>query len=262
MKKICIVGMGYVGKAVKELLKNHYIITEREVDDNYDSMNMTDLSVICVPTLSTSDGKCDTSIVEKVIIESNAPLYLIKSTVPPGTVDKLKLKTNKRIVFSPEYIGEGGYAVPFWKEIPDPTDMKHHNFQIFGGDIKDTSEIINIFSKVMGPYCKYHQTDAKTAELVKYMVNSFIATKIVFCHEFFRIAENFGIDYNELRELWLLDQRVSRGFTSVFDKLGYDGKCIPKDISALYEASKNSGFTSDFLRQVMKTNEQLKNWEK
>jgi len=260
MKRICVIGNGYVGQAMIELLKDRYLVSIKEIDDNYDNVNQSDLAIICVPTEMKDDGSCDTSIVERVIKESNAPYYLIKSTIPPGTTGMLRKKYNLHIVFSPEYIGEGNYPTPHWNGIPHSTDMSLHEFMIFGGNRKDTNHIIDFFTPVLGPYCQYIQTDSKTAELVKYMENSYLATKVAFCHEFSRIAKQFGSDYKEVRELFLLDKRCERGSTIVFEnKLGYGGKCLPKDISAIYNLSKEKGFESNLLKHVMNTNEELRN---
>lgn len=260
MKRICVIGNGYVGKAMVKLLDDRYIVHIKEIEDDYRFVNESDLAIVCVPTEMKEDGTCDISIVQKVIKESNAPMYLIKSTVPPGTTELLSKLYNKSIVFSPEYIGEGNYPTPYWNGIPHSTDMKLHEFLIVGGYKNDTNYIIDIFSPVLGPYCKYMQTDSTSAELVKYMENTYLATKVAFCHEFSRIVETFDKDYKEVRELFLLDKRCERGSTIVFEnKLGYGGKCLPKDISAIYNAAKDQGFKSNFLKQVMDTNEELKN---
>jgi len=261
--KICVIGgAGYVGKAVVDLFecRDDFEVWSRDKGLTANYGNGAALAIVCVPTPMDKDGHCDTSIVEEVIAESDFPLYLIKSAVPPGTTDFLRAKLQKNIVVSPEYIGEGSYPMPFWEGIPHPTDMSRHDFQIFGGEKKDTTRMVEIFSKVLGPYCRFFQTDSKTAELTKYMENCFFATKITFCHEFSRIAETFGVDYNELRELWLADGRVNRGSTAVFDKskLGYGGKCLPKDISGIYHAAKERGFESKLLKEVMETNRSLR----
>jgi len=260
MKKICVIGNGYVGQAMVKLMERRYQVSIKEIDDNYDNVNQSDLAIICVPTEMKDDGTCDTSIVEKVIKESNAPYYLIKSTVPPGTTESFIKQLYKKIVFSPEYIGEGNYPTPYWNGIPHSTDMLLHEFMIFGGEREHTNVMIDFFTPILGPYCRYIQTDSTSAELAKYMENTYLATKVAFCHEFSRIAKTYGRDYKEVRELFLLDKRCERGFTVVFgDKLGYGGKCLPKDISAIYQDSKEKGFESNLLKQVMETNEELKN---
>jgi len=245
MKKVCIIGSnGYVGKSMVELIKDKVNLSTKEIDDPYSVVDGVDVAIICVPTLMLEDGSCDTSIVEEVLKETNAKYYLIKSTIPPGTTRKLLHRYNKEIVFSPEYIGEGSYPIPFWHGIPHPTKAKWHAFMIFGGNRNTTNYMVDLFTPIMGPYCKFLQTDSVTAEMVKYMENSFLATKIVFCHEFSLIARNFGVDY-----------RSSAIFN---DKLGFDGKCLPKDINGIYHAAKEHGFDSSFLKQVIKTNEELR----
>lgn len=259
MIKVCIIGNGYVGKSMVKLFEGRYEIIIKEINENYTNVNNSDVAIVCVPTPMKKDGSCDISIVEEVIRDSKAPIYLIKSTVPPGTTEMLTKKYNKKIVFSPEYVGEGKYPIPFWKGIPHPTETKLHEFQIFGGKKEDTNFMVDLYTPIIGPYCKYVQTDSTTAELVKYMENSFLGMKVVFCHEFARIAKNFGCNYNELRELFLLDERCERGSTAIFNnKLGYDGKCLPKDIESIYHSSKKNGFESKLLKQIIETNKEMR----
>jgi len=261
--KICIIGgRGYVGKSLVAFFNSHDSFTTYVKEKDYQAVGCdeAEIAIVCVPTQMAEDGFCDTSIVQKVVEECKQDIILIKSAVPPGTTDLLKIKTGKRIVVSPEYIGEGKYTMPYWQNLPHPTDMTKHDFQIFGGDRKDTNIFVELFSRILGPYCRFYQTNPVTAELTKYMENCFFATKITFCHEFSRIAEVFGVDYHELRELWLADGRVNRGSSAVFDmeNRGYGGKCLPKDISAIYHAAKFLGHDSGFLKQVMQTNSELR----
>lgn len=263
MRKVSIIGgEGYVGKSLVTLFRNHpdFSVYIQEKDHQSVGIEKAEIAIICVPTPMDENGECDISIVREVLLESESKVFLIKSAIPPGTTDKLKMETGKRIVVSPEYIGEGKYPIPYWQGLPHPTDMSKHDFQIFGGDKADTNIMVDLFSPVLGPYCRFYQTTAKTAELVKYMENSFYATKIVFCHEFSKIAESFGVDYRDLRELWLADGRINRGSTIVFDQdsLGYGGKCLPKDISGIYNAALKAGYDSELLLQVMQSNKKLR----
>lgn len=275
MKKILIVGYGFVGKAMKEFFEGNFDVAvydpftkELEKSEakvklikNKVDCNGFDLSVICVPTEMNPDGSVNISIVENSIEWLESPYILIKSTIPPGTTDMLIKKYRKNIVFSPEYIGESTYVTPWWKDIGymDPKDMKKHDFFIFGGDKKNTSEVLQFFKKVMGPIAKYIQTDATTAELTKYMVNSWGSTKVMFCNEFARIAETLGVDYDELRELWLLDGRINRMHTAVFkDKRGFGGKCFPKDISGIVKTSENAGYEPKLLKEVINSNARIR----
>lgn len=271
--KIAIIGYGYVGKAMASffLRRNEIVVydpfvfdrsndsdkTKNFLTDSHDEVNACGLAVICVPTPMSDDGVCDTSIVEETVSWLKTPLILIKSTVPPGTTDMLKGKYGGNIVFSPEYIGEGKYYVPQWK-YPDPNDMVSHTFQVFGGDKKDTTRLVDIFIKIMGPHVFFYQTDAKSAEFVKYMENAWGAMKVTFCNEMYEICTALGVDYNTVREGWALDSRVEKMHTAVFpDSRGFGGKCFPKDVNALVGFAKHAGYDAKLIRQVLASNDEF-----
>lgn len=234
--------------------------SEREkslIVQSSEEVNQCDLAIICVPTPSMEDGSCDTSTVVETLEWVETPLVLIKSTMPPKDLEDLAA-TYKNIAFSPEYIGEGKYFVPFWR-YPHPTNMKYHDFMIIGGPREITSKILDFFIPVLGPSCRFMQTDIKTAAMVKYMENAWGATKVTFCNEWSRIAEALGVDYKELRELFLLDGRTERIHTAVFpDKPGYSGKCFPKDIKAAIKFSKEAGYNPDLIEEVDKSNDRFR----
>ncbi len=285
-KNVAIIGFGYVGKAVEKFFQDHYAlkiydppyIKENDLEGveeepngasilfttNKDVINSCDLAIVCVPTPENKDSSVDLSVLYEIFEWLSPPLTLIKSTIPPGTTDELvEGKVGKwidrRIAFSPEYIGEGKYEIPFWKGYPHATDMKKHEFYIFGGKKETTSAIIPFFQEVAGPDAKYIQSDAKTAELTKYMENSWGATKVTFCNEFANIAEVFGVDYNELRELLLLDKRMERMHTAVFpDNRGFGGKCFPKDVKGIIKASNDAGYEPELLQEVLKSNDRFR----
>ena len=262
--KVAIVGYGYVGRALHSFFGDcvaavydpqyRKIPNYPQIETSKNAVNECSLTVICVPTPQSEDGSCDTSIVEATIKWLKTPLILIKSTVAPGTTQKLSKKYGKKLVFSPEYIGEGRYFIPPWK-YPDPKDMKTHTFQIFGGSREVTRKIVDIFTDIMGPHVSYIQTDSTTAEIVKYMVNSWGATKVTFANEWYDICEAHGVDYREVRELWALDSRVEKMHTAVFpDKRGFGGKCFPKDINAIIASSKKHKYTPKLIETVKKIN--------
>jgi len=276
--KLAIIGIGYVGKAITRLFAGRYDLIAKDVNfeiecdaatytpnkimvlsTDYEKVNTCDAAIICVPTAMRKDGSCDTSIVEFVIKNCQCRYILIKSTVPPGTTKRLakQYQYSRRIVFSPEYLGESKYYTP--AEYPHPTDLKQHSFQIFGGERSATNFFVELFQRVMGPSCRYFQTDSTTAELVKYMENAWGATKVTFANEFYRIAQTFGADYREVRELWLLDGRIERAHTCVFENnFGYGGKCLPKDINAIIQACMNKGYAPELLVEVEKSNKRFR----
>ncbi len=264
-KKIGIVGFGYVGKSMYDLFKDHF---EIEIYDKFiekysgeyqkNLINCCDLAIVCVPTPSLKNGSVDTSIVAESIKWIKASLILIKSTIPPGTCEEFVKKTNKQIVFSPENVGEGKYEIPYWKGYPHPTDIKKHEFIIIGGERENCNKVLEYFKKVMGPFVKYQITDFKTAEMTKYVINSYLAMLVTFCNEIYEISKAAGINYNELRELFLLDKRLSRTHSLVFeDNRGYGGKCLPKDIKGLSSFASIKGYQSELLNQIIKSNEKF-----
>jgi len=91
------------------------------------------------------------------------------------------------------------------------------------------------------------------------MENAYLAAKVSFCCEFYRIAKAFGVDYNELRELFLQDPRVSRSHTFVYeDHPFYDSHCLNKDVPAIINASLEAGYRPDFLIGMRRVNETAK----
>jgi len=257
-KSIAIIGHGYVGRAMERLFEKHYdiVIKDPKTTVTYDMVNECDLKVICVPTPAKKSGKCDTSIVEEVV-ENLEGLVLIKSTVPPGTTEKL----GSNVCFSPEYIGEGTYYTD--PKYPHPTDTEKHSFLIVGGKKEVAEKVVQFFLPVMGPNVKYRITDSRTAEAVKYMVNTWAAHKVTFANEWYEIAKALNVSYTELRDLWLLDTRVEPMHTAVFvDKRGYGGKCLPKDIKAVVKFAKEAGYDAEFIKEAIASNERIQNGAK
>lgn len=222
--KIGIVGWGYVGQAMGRIFEGWDTIIyspHYEKCASKEEFKDTDLNIICVPTAMKENGQCDTSIVEesvKWLTEQNPySLILIKSTVEPGTTNRLKEKYNARIVFSPEYIGEGKYYTPPWK-YPDPINTITHGFMVMGGDQKDMEEIAQIFIRRMGVHTRFTFLPAKAAEFVKYWENLWGATKVIFTNHMFDCAKALGVDFYQTREGWLADPRVEPMHTAVFER--------------------------------------------
>jgi len=250
--KIAIVGYGFVGKAMKSLFPDAVIYDSKPgLSCDKTEINKCDIAFVCVPTPSKKGGSCDISAVEDAVSWVNTPIIVIRSTVPPGTTKILTAKFNKNILFNPEYIGETSYH-PY-------KNLKDIGFVIIGGEKEHALQVVQAYSSVCGPAIKVYFTDSKVAELAKYMENCFFATKLIFCYEFFKIAEACGVNYKELREVWLADSRISRDHTEVFqNSLGFDGKCLPKDLSALINFAKNHTLNVSLLEKVAKINQSLR----
>jgi nucleotide sugar dehydrogenase len=267
MVKVGIVGLGYVGKVMFEFFSKKYDTWYYDTAASgmklflpkfvsMERINTMNLAVVCVPTAMKGDGSCDTSIVEKVVGELETDLILIKSTVTPGTTDKLMARyPNKRIVFSPEYCGESTYNTGH----DFVQDASNEPFYIFGGDSKDTSAMCDLFAPIAGPTKTYYQCTAIEAELIKYMENAFLGTKVVFTYEMDQICKTFGADFHKVREGWLLDPRINRSHTAVFNhnKEPFGGKCLPKDINAIVKACRDAGYDPRFLAELLLSNDRI-----
>jgi nucleotide sugar dehydrogenase len=276
-EKIIVISAGYVGSAVINLLKNHFEIycydpayhpgikyaNHNDViflENIQDHPEDTILGVVCTPTPSNSDGSCDISLVEDTVQKLKTPLILLKSTVEIGTTEALIKKTNKRIVFSPEFVGESKYYNPYFNN-----NMLETPWVVLGGASEDTKKVLEILIKVLGPTKKYYQCSSKEAEMIKYITNVFFATKVTFCNEIYGICEKAGIDYWKVREGWLLDPRVGGDgmHTAVFPgDRGFGGRCFPKDTSALAKYAEKIGYEANLIKEVIKSNERFRNPQK
>lgn len=256
--KIGIIGYGYVGKGIERMFEARAdwvaVIDPDKQRFELTRMLEADIIFVCVPTPRKDGGDlCDTSIVESVVAEwaahcvSSRVLMCIKSTVPPGTTERLIKQHGDHIHFSPEYMGEGGNYVD--ARYPDPLNPVSHPFCIVGGERAD--QVLAYFQKVMATSARYIATSATAAEIAKYMENAYLATKVAFCNEFARIADAHGVSYNTVRDLWLCDPRVDPSHTLVFpNQRGFNGKCLPKDLAAIRTAAFAAGVETPLLDGV------------
>jgi UDPglucose 6-dehydrogenase len=106
MKKVAIIGYGWVGKAMAQLFPEAHVYDPFLKIGSKAEANKADVAFICVPTPCLNEGELDTSVVEEVVAWCECPLLVVRSTVNPGTCDRLAAKYNKHLVMQPEYLGE------------------------------------------------------------------------------------------------------------------------------------------------------------
>jgi UDPglucose 6-dehydrogenase len=240
--RLGIVGHGVVGSAMARFLSKspaHEVVIFDKFLPPFnnpalkEAINTCELVFLCVPTPPAPDGmSCQVSAVEESVGWITAPMC-IRSTVIPGTVDRLSAATGKRIAFSPEYLGEQpGHP---WHEEGEC------DFLIVGGPGDLCELVAAAYSACLRPGTKCYCATARAAELCKYMENCFLAAKVAFVNQFYDIAQAFGVDFEELRELWLADPRVGSSHTVVSQERGFRGRCLPKDVSALVSAMRPMG---------------------
>ena len=211
------------------------------------AVNRCDIAFVCVPTPAAADGRCDVAAVEECAQWLKTPLIVLRSTVAPGTTQRLASMLRKHIVFQPEYLGET-VAHPY-------ADSRRRQFIVLGGTDDECARVVDFYSQIYNSTVRFHVTDATTAELAKYMENAFFASKVLFCTEFRRIADALGVPYSRLREVWLADTRISPDHTFAFaEDPGFGGKCLPKDLQAILASARAAGVNPRFLQAVHDTN--------
>lgn len=290
MKQICVVGVGYVGlvtaacfadlgnrvvaldvneQRVENLKKGIMPIYEPGLDElvkrnvkagritfttSYtDALKGAEYAFIAVGTPSGSDGSADLQYVAaaatSIAKNMTAPLVLInKSTVPIGTgdwvADIVKGAQPKPIDFAvvscPEFLREGSAIGDF---------MNPHRTVIGSLDKDAANKVAQLHLPLRAPIVI---TDLRTAEMIKYASNAFLATKISFINELADLCERVGADVKEVAAGMGYDARIGRHFLDA--GLGWGGSCFPKDVEALAFMAKEKGLDPKILNSVMEVN--------
>lgn len=295
MHRICLIGTGYVGlvtgtcfadlgnqvicldidenkiaqlqrgempiyePGLKELVARNVAAQRLTFTTSYpDAITNADFIFIAVNTPPSPDGEADLQYV-RAAAESIAQVlnhYAIivnKSTVPVGTGDAVAeiLEANGKkpgidfdIVSNPEFLAEGTAVYDFMQ--PDRV--------VLGGTNRDA---VNKVAQLYLPLrCTIMTTDLRTAEMIKYASNAFLATRISFINEIATICEKVGADVKEVAAGMGMDRRIGRAFLNA--GLGYGGSCFPKDVKALTWMAEINGCHPQLLRSVMEINRDMR----
>ncbi len=256
--RVLIVGYGHVGQQMaKYFSEADYVdidccvasVASGAPVDRERVFRGYELGFLCVPTPESGDGSCDISFVRDAYRRWNSKVghWCLKSTVPVGTTESL----GANVCFSPEYYGETlGHPL---------VGASRETFVILGGPPEVTRSFATAWSLVTNSYTRIYQTDSRTAELCKLMENSWIAVKVSFCNQLYDLAQLAGVDWHELRELWLADPRVSRSHTYVYpNNRGWGGKCLPKDTANLCAWARERGQPAELIEAVREYNRGLR----
>lgn len=254
--KIGIVGLGIVGGACKfgfEKLGHTVFPHDLKYNTKLSDLLVSDVIFICVPT-PVKDGLCDTSIVESVVREidqlSFTGIVAIKSTVIPGTTERLKSLYTKfsDLCFVPEFLRERSNEYDF---------VENHKLLAVGTDNNDTFEIVKTCH---GEYPKYISKITPTqAELLKYYHNAFNALRVVFANEFYNISQFFGEDYTPIKQCLLKTSGLPDIYFDVNENMrGYSSICWNKDIPAIISFCKNNGIKIPLIETIVSANNNFK----
>lgn len=236
---------------LEELIKSNVKTERLSITDSYQkAIPQSEIIFLCVGT-PTKNGRADLSSIYssvKSIAENlkNKVTVVIKSTVPPGTNEKVRKvfeKTTKveiELASVPEFLREG-------KAIEDTL---HPYRVVIGARNKDTiKKLLKLHQKISG---KRMVCSPESAQMIKYASNAFLPSKISFANSIARICDNFGINIEEVMKGMGMDKRIGPDFLNA--GLGYGGSCFPKDIDALLYLSESVGYDFSILKVVKKTN--------
>lgn len=268
MSKIGIIGHGYVGKAVEYGFKgkNEILIYDKfkETASLDKVVSESEFVFVCVPTPMTHHfGEIDLSIVEEVVGEivdrarrfKVRPVIVIKSTVIPGTTKRLARENKwEGMLFNPEFLTEANYL----------EDFVNADRIVVGGDETEIRQSLVKLYEVNLPGIPIFQTDPTAAEMVKYMANTYLATKVAFANEIFDLCQKLGVKYEEVKEMVVADKRIYDSHLDVTSQRGFGGKCFPKDTVALLGLGREVGVKMEVLEAAWKKNlriRKMRDWE-
>lgn len=266
--KIGVVGHGFVGKAVEYgFASRHEILVYDKFQKSLsleDVVGKSDFIFLCVPTpMDAKYEKIDLSIVEEVfrdivkLARKNKvePIIVVKSTVVPGTTRRLaeKFKWEKSL-FNPEFLTEANYL----------QDFVNADRVVVGGDNARCRQwLVDLYRDSFAEVLIF-QTDPTTAEMVKYMANTYLASKVIFANEMYDLCDKLKIKYEEVKKMVVADYRIYDSHLDVTTERGFGGKCFPKDTVALLGLAKSLGVDMAVLEQVWKKNlkiRKVRDWE-
>jgi UDPglucose 6-dehydrogenase len=252
--KIGVVGRGHVGtNVIAQFGKGNEIVSyDRAQDSEYpfDEFAECALVMACVDTPAGPNGAVDVSNVESAVAQLPATNTVFCSTIPPGTTTRLARGTNSPICFWPEYVGETSFVGSSWERFSGTS-----SFAIIGGEPDARRAVVDLIVPLLGPEVRVFQCRAEEAELVKYMENSYLAAKVTFVNEFRELSDSLDLDWNTVREGWLLDPRIERDHTAVFEGArGYAGKCLPEDVAGILCFAETRGVDLTMLAAAQDSN--------
>lgn len=252
--KIGIMGTGMVGGSLARYFKGKgvepILYDPPKNQGSRDEINLTDIIFLCVPTPYEESKGFDLSYVENALnVLGDGKIVVIKSTVLPGTTDKIQEKyPNLKILFNPEFLTEA----------TADQDMNYPDRQIVGYTEKSHNVALDIMQIL--PLAPFERVvPARVAEMVKYFGNTWFSTKVVFANQIYDLCKKMEIEYDLVKECVAPDKRIGRSHLEIFHKgfRGYGGKCLPKDTRSLIQLGDMAGVSMDLLKKVEEVNNKL-----
>lgn len=263
--RLGIVGCGFVGKAVCAAFDTA-TVEQFVVDPKLNNNTISQLVdqnphfvFVCVPTPQSSDGSVDISTVSEVLDQLEDSEYggvvVLKSTITPDLLTKLSKQYWFSLVYNPEFLREA-HAV---SDFVDPA------MQILGGAWHDCTLVERAYNqhsrvKVVPTF----KTDLITASLLKYTINSWLATKVVFMNQLHALhgASGANSTWEQFTDMLQRDPRIGSSHLQVpgtDGQPGFGGHCFPKDTAALVKYAQEQGSPLDVVEKARKINNILRN---
>lgn len=229
MQNACVIGYGTVGKATAHSLGITKYYSRTTSNITLEEASQCKFIFICLPT-PTIDGKCFTDDIVATIRlikdYGKENIYIIRSTVYPG-FNRFLQKTFgiDRFVSNPEFLSEDTAL----------KDAKNPDLIVIGSDSERYRRLVKGLYTSIFRYPTFIETDSVTAELIKYSLNTFFTTKVIFANEIYDYAQKVHANYETIRKVLQSHRWGSKNHFKVFykEKRGVHGKCLPKDTQAL-----------------------------
>jgi nucleotide sugar dehydrogenase len=255
-EKIGIVGLGYVGGAVQHsmdhgLIKLVLLDPAKQLHASYEELAECSGIFVCVPSPQGDDGSCDTSILEYVLMHLDKVNYkgviISKCTAPPNVYEELNAKY-PNLVHVPEFLTAA----------KADQDYVNGKFAFIGGNTPAyMREAERIIKYGQGALENIHYCTIAEAALAKYVLNSFMATKVVFMNELYQLSQALGINYEKVASMIKVDPRVGKTHLQVpgpDGAFGFGGACFPKDTAALLKFAEDCNVQLNVLDAAVKKN--------
>lgn len=255
-RKIGIIGLGYVGSAVRHWFENQkngpplFFYDKHKNIGSLDEVNKADIIFVAVPTPFNLKSGYDNSAVEKSVANiKDSKIIVIKSTMLPGTTANLQKKyPNKKILFNPEFL----------RTKTSVEDFINPDRQIIGITQESKGEADLVLELL--PKASYTRVIPSTeAETVKYFGNLFLSTKVIFANQIYDLCSKLGINYDIVKDCAALDPRIGFSHLDVNDDgyRGYGGGCFPKDVKAFIQLARQKGLNPKLLETIEEINKEL-----
>lgn len=256
-KNIGIIGLGFVGNAIRDSYFSENIVSldtdpAKGTTGTYEQLHKCSAIFICVPSPMGTNGVCDSSILESTLenLKDYTGVIISKVTATPDVYQRLQ-KDYNNLVYVPEFLTAAKAS----------QDYANASFMIVGGCVEAyRHEAVRILKLAKPELDCYHCSIAE-ASLIKYAINSFLATKVVFMNEMQQLASASNCDWENVRRLLPLDTRIGNSHMQVpglDGQYGFGGMCFPKDTSALIEYAKSVGVGLGVLNEATKKNTLLR----